>query len=303
MTNKKIVFNLTLKDLKDLLLINKALDTGRTKHSISKTKSKKSKNKKNKKIIDSLFDTKKKSSDHMKASYNHFNNTNNLVNENLYLKNEALKRHQLLINNEDALKLNPLIRNNDLDDFKIKVDKYNNDFSRAVGQHLFDLDSKIEENIYEFDNKLNKIDYESREKFKDYDKVKNNAVSYFKNLNTTLTPQSIDSSNVVPVTSGSDEFTEGQNINPPPNPTLGQINEEKQQGSPVRSVIDAAKKSRGRPKQILTEEEEKDKKVKNMTLRQKNIFFKANATEEEKAAFHRDLNNINLLNEIIKSHI
>ena len=228
----------------------------------------------------------------MKASYNHFNNTNNLVNENLYLTNEALKKHQLLINNEDALKLKPLIRNNDLDDYKIKVDKYNNDFSRAVGQHLFDLDSKIEDNIYE-----------SREKFKDYDKVKNNAVSYFKNLNTTLTPQSIDSSNVVPVTSGSDEFTEGQNINPPPNPTLGQINEEKQQGSPVRSVIDAAKKSRGRPKQILTEEEEKDKKVKNMTLRQKNIFFKANATEEEKAAFHRDLNNINLLNEIIKNHI
>ena len=180
----------------------------------------------------------------MKASYNHFNNTNNLVNKNLYLKNEALKKHQLLINNEDALKLNPLIRNNDLDDFKIKVDKYNNDFSRAVGQHLFDLDSKIEDNIYEFDNKLNKIDYESREKFKDYDKVKNDVVSHFKNLNTTLTPQSIDSSNVVPVTSGSDEFTEGQNINPPPNPTLGQFNEEKQQGSPVRSVIDAAKKSR-----------------------------------------------------------
>ena len=56
MTNKKIVFNLTLKDLKDLLLINKALDT---KQSISKTKLKKSKKKKNKKIVDSLFDTKK----------------------------------------------------------------------------------------------------------------------------------------------------------------------------------------------------------------------------------------------------
>ena len=40
-----------------------------------------------------------------------------------------------------------------------------------------------------------------------------------------------------------------------------------------------------------------------MTLRQKNIIFKANATEEEKAAFHKDLNNINLLNEIIKNHI
>ena len=38
MTNKKIVFNLTLKDLKDLLLINKALDN---KQSISKTKLKK----------------------------------------------------------------------------------------------------------------------------------------------------------------------------------------------------------------------------------------------------------------------
>ena len=49
MTNKKIVFNLTLKDLKDLLLINKALDTGRTKHSVSKTKLKKRKKKKNKK--------------------------------------------------------------------------------------------------------------------------------------------------------------------------------------------------------------------------------------------------------------
>ena len=229
----------------------------------------------------------------MKASYNHFNNTNNLMNENLYLTNEALKKHQLLINNEDALKLKPLIRNNDLDDFKIKVDKYNNDFSRAVGQHLFDLDSKIEENIYEFDNKLNKIDYESREKFKDYDKVKNNAVSYFKNLNTTLTPQSIDSSNVVPVTSGSDEFTEGQNINPPPNPTLGQINEEKQQTTTVR----------GRPKQILTEEEKKDKKVKDMTLRQKQKFFKANATAEERDAFLKDISNTDLLNEIIKNHI
>ena len=235
----------------------------------------------------------------MKASYNNFNNTNNLMNENLYLKNEELKRHQLLINNEDALKLNPLIRNNNIDDFKIKVDKYNNEFSYAVGQHLFNLDNKIEDKIYELDNKLNKINDESSEKFKDYDKVKDNAVSYFKNLNTTLTPQSIDSSNVVPVTSGSDEFTEGQNINPPPNPTLGQINEEKQQ----TTVRDEAKKSRGRPKQILTEEEEKDKKVKNMTLRQKNIIFKANATEEEKAAFHKDLNNINLLNEIIKNHI
>ena len=50
----------------------------------------------------------------MKASYNNFNNTNNLMNENLYLKNEELKRHQLLINNEDALKLNPLIRNNNI---------------------------------------------------------------------------------------------------------------------------------------------------------------------------------------------
>ena len=36
MTNKKIVFNLTLKDLKDLLLINKALDN---KQSISKKQS------------------------------------------------------------------------------------------------------------------------------------------------------------------------------------------------------------------------------------------------------------------------
>ena len=294
MTNKKIVFNLTLKDLKDLLLINKALDT---KQSISKTKLKKSKKKKNKKIVDSLFDTKKKSSDHMKASYNHFNNTNNLVNENLYLTNEALKKHQLLINNEDALKLKPLIRNNNIDDFKIQVDKYNSFLAEA-----------IDEKFFEVDNELNKIKEESRTKYKHYDEVKNNAMNFLNNmnkkeLNTTLTPQSIDSSNVVPVTSGSDEFTEGQNINPPPNPTLGQINEEKQQGSPVRSVIDAAKKSRGRPKQILTEEEEKDKKVKNMTLRQKNIFFKANATEEEKAAFHRDLNNINLLNEIIKNHI
>ena len=49
MTDKKIVFNLTLKDLKDLHLINKALVT---KQSISKTKIKKSKKKKNKKIVD-----------------------------------------------------------------------------------------------------------------------------------------------------------------------------------------------------------------------------------------------------------
>ena len=49
MTNKKIVFNLTLKDLKDLLLINKALDTGRTKQSISKTKLKKVKKRRIKK--------------------------------------------------------------------------------------------------------------------------------------------------------------------------------------------------------------------------------------------------------------
>ena len=297
MTNKKIVFNLTLKDLKDLLLINKVLDT---KQSVSKTKLKKSKKKKNKKIIDSLFDTKKKSSDHMKASYNNFNNTNNLMNENLYLKNEELKRHQLLINNEDALKLNPLIRNNNIDDFKIKVDKYNNEFSYAVGQHLFNLDNKIEDKIYELDNKLNKINDESSEKFKDYDKVKDNAVSYFKNLNTTLTPQSIDSSNVVPVTSGSDEFTEGQNINPPPNPTLGQINEEKQQTTTVR---DEVKKGRGRPKQILTEEERKDQKVKKMSETEKRLIFRNNATAEEKEAYHRDSKNINLLNEIIKNHI
>ena len=53
----------------------------------------------------------------MKASLTNFNN---LMNENLYLKNEALKQHKLIINNEDALKLNPLIRNVDFDDFKIK---------------------------------------------------------------------------------------------------------------------------------------------------------------------------------------
>ena len=291
MTNKKIVFNLTLKDLKDLLLINKALDT---KQSISKTKLKKSKKKKNKKIVDSLFDTKKKSSDHMKASYNHFNNTNNLVNENLYLTNEALKKHQLLINNEDALKLKPLIRNNNIDDFKIQVDKYNSFLAEA-----------IDEKFFEVDNELNKIKEESRTKYKHYDEVKNNAMNFLNNmnkkeLNTTLTPQSIDSSNVVPVTSGSDEFTEGQNINPPLNPTLGQINEEKQQTTTVR---DEVKKGRGRPKQILTEEERKDQKVKKMSETEKRLIFRNNATAEEKEAYHRDSKNINLLNEIIKNHI
>ena len=81
MTNKKIVFNLTLKDLKDLLLINKKLK-----------KSKKKKNKK-KKIDNLIYDTPKKSSDHMKATLTNFNN---LMNENLYLKNDALK-HKLVL--------------------------------------------------------------------------------------------------------------------------------------------------------------------------------------------------------------
>ena len=121
-----------------------------------------------------------------------------------------------------------------------------------------------------------------------------------KELNTTLSPQSIDSSNVVPISSGSDEFTEGQNINPPLNPTLGQINEEKQQTTTVR---DEVKKGRGRPKQILTEEERKDQKVKKMSETEKRLIFRNNATAEEKEAYHRDSKNINLLNEIIKNHI
>ena len=123
-----------------------------------------------------------------------------------------------------------------------------------------------------------------------------------KELNTTLSPQSIDSSNVVPISSGSDEFTEGQNINPPLNPTLGQINEEKKHIT-LQPVIDERKKSKGRPKQILTEGEKKDKKVKDMTLRQKQKFFKANATAEERDAFLKDISNTDLLNEIIKNHI
>ena len=82
--------------------------------------------------------------------------------------------------------------------------------------------------------------------------------------------------------------------------TLHQINEEKQQTTTVR---DEVKKGRGRPKQILTEEEKKDKKVKDMTLRQKQKFFKANATAEERDAFLKDISNTDLLNEIIKNHI
>ena len=122
------------------------------------------------------------------------------------MKNEELKRHQLLINNEDALKLNPLIRNNNIEDFKIKVDKYNNLLAEAIDEKFFEVDNKL-------NNKIDKIKEESSEKFKHYDEVKNNAVNFLNNmnkkvLNTTLTPQSIDSSNVVPVTSGSDEFTE-----------------------------------------------------------------------------------------------
>ena len=40
-----------------------------------------------------------------------------------------------------------------------------------------------------------------------------------------------------------------------------------------------------------------------MTLRQKQKFFKANATAEERDAFLKDISNTDLLNEIIKNHI
>ena len=289
MTNKKIVFNLTLKDLKDLLLINKKLKKSKKKN-------------KRKKIDNSIYDTPKKSSDHMKATLTNFNN---LMNENLYLKNDALK-HKLVINNEDALKLNPLIRNVDFDDFKIKV----GNLADAVGSKFFDIEDKLDD-----------IKNETSNKFKDYDKVKNTAYDYFKNinkkdvdtglarhvsaheLNTTLTPQNIDSSNVVTATGGSDDFTEGQNINPPPNPTLGQINEETKQQSHVSAPILNIKKSRGRPKKILTDEEKKDNAIKNMSDREKRSIFREHATKEEKKAYHENFYNIELLDEIIKNHI
>ena len=235
MTNKKIVFNLTLKDLKDLLLINKKLK-----------KSKKKKNKK-KKINDAI----RSSSDHMVASSretllppsgvkNNFNNSNNLMVENLRLQNEALKNHQLVIKNEDATKINPMIRpDNNFDEFKIQAKKYKDEMVELIDQPLLEMDEKINDfirygrdELYRLDKELKTTPKKSRE------------------INESLHPQNKDSSNivsenVVATSDGSDSFL-GENNNP--NPPI-------QQFMPIPLVREEIKRGRGRPKKIVNDEE------------------------------------------------
>ena len=225
MTNKKIVFNLTLKDLKDLLLINKKLK-----------KSKRKKNKK-KKINDAI----RSSSDHMVASSKSFNNSNNLMVENLKLQNEALKNHQLVIKNEDATKINPMIRpDNNFDEFKIQAKKYKDEMVELIDQPLLEMDEKINDfirygrdELYRLDKELKTTPKKSRE------------------INESLHPQNKDSSNivsenVVPTSDGSDTFLGEDNNNP--NPPV-------QQFMPIPLVREEIKRGRGRPKKIVNDEE------------------------------------------------
>ncbi len=227
MTNKKIVFNLTLKDLKDLLLINKKLK-----------KSKKKKNKKKKLINDAI----RSSSDHMVASSNNFNNSNNLMVENLRLQNEALKNHQLVIKNEDALKINPMIRStSDFDEFKIQAKKYKDEMADLIDPKLLQMDDKIRFFVDYGRDELERL----KKEFKTVPKK-----SQSQEINESLHPQNKDSSNivsenVVATSDGSDSFIGEDNNNP--NPI--------QQFMPIPLVREEIKKGRGRPKKIVNDEE------------------------------------------------
>ena len=227
MTNKKIVFNLTLKDLKDLLLINKKLK-----------KSKKKKNKKKKLINDAI----RSSSDHMVASSTNFNNSNNLVTENLRLQNEALKNHQLIIKNEDATKINPMIRpTSDFDEFKIQAEKYKDEMSNLIDPKFLEMDEKINYFIGYGRDELDRLN-------KEFTAVPKK--SQLQEINNSLHPQNKDSSNivsenVVPTSDGSDSFLGEDNNNPKP-PI---------QFMPIPLVREEIKRGRGRPKKIVNDEE------------------------------------------------
>ncbi len=190
---KKIVFNLTIKDLKDLGILRKS-------------KKRRRKNKNKKKSINSLKnDSVKSSSDHMIAS-GIFNNSNNLINEQIQLQNEALKNNQLVIRKQDAEKYAPQFRNAIDDEFKIRVVNKLNEYDEKGTQIVNFLNEK-------FSKKKKRSD--SQEDFVD------------------VPPEEIGVP--VPSTGGSKFFTEGQNLDlPNPLVSQGQVIEEN-----LKKLLDA----------------------------------------------------------------
>jgi hypothetical protein len=141
MTKKKIVFNLTIKDLKDLGIIKRH---------------KKRKNKKSKlnKLINQNI---KSSSDHMTTSFASsltppIMQTNNLMTENLRLQNEKLQNDRLMDTNSNLLRIkdddfkNKLENNLKLTDYMLRG-LHNNSFNNTLNKSTGLSDGPIIEEI------------------------------------------------------------------------------------------------------------------------------------------------------------